>query len=121
MIKKGAIDSDCNGIEESNFQTSDFSAKPGDCFIWQIIVKNLGDKPACRVTVYDTVSAYTSLYENAVIHYEPAPGTGSCSVNAQNIQCNVGNPFDIDGDQDLEPYCLKAGEYSEIRFGVKIK
>ena len=121
VVKKGAIDSDCNGIEESSFQISDFSAKPGDCFIWQIIVKNLGDKPACHVTVYDTVSVFTSLYEEAVIHYEPAPGTGSCTVDAQNIQCNVGNPYDIDGDQTLEPYCLRAGEYSEIRFGVRIK
>jgi len=121
VIKKGAIDADCNGIEETIFQTSDFSAKPGDCFIWKIIVKNLGDKPACRVTVYDTISAYTTLYEDVVIHYEPAPGSGSCSVDAQNIQCNVGNPYDIDGDQTTEPYCLKAGEYSEIRFGVRIK
>ena len=121
VVKKGAVDSDCNGIEETNFHISDFSAKPGDCFIWQIIVKNLGDKHACRVTVYDTVSAFTSLYEDVVIHYEPAPGTGSCSVDEQNIQCNVGNPYDIDGDQTLEPYCLGSGEYSEIRFGVKIK
>jgi len=119
--KKGALDADCNGVEESQFQISDFSAKPGDCFIWQIIVKNQGSQPACRVTVYDTISMYTSIYDDVIIHYEPTPGTGSCSVDEFNIQCNVGSPYDIDGDETLEPYCLKSGEYAEIRFGVKIK
>ena len=120
--KKGAVDSDCNSIHDTGFSASDLSARPGDCFIWQIIVKNQGAESACRVTVYDTISSFTSLYEQAHIFYEPSPGgTGTCSIDGDNIQCNVGNPIDIDGKGDLEPFCLRPGDYAEVRFGVKIK
>jgi len=57
-----------------------------------------------------------------IVVSEPSPGgTSVCNINNQEIECQTGNPIDITKDNIPEPFCLRSGEKTEIRFRVKIE
>ena len=121
ITKLGALDTNCDSTPETGFVTGNLKALPGECVVWQLVVKNHGVETVCQVTVYDAAPSFTQLRGTPVIHSEPAPGgTGSCNVSDPDIECTLGNAIDINGDSTDESFCLRAGEQGEIRFGVKL-
>jgi uncharacterized repeat protein (TIGR01451 family) len=60
----------------------------GDSFDWNIVVDNTGDGNATDAVVTDTIASGLSINSATV----QAPGTGSCSVNGQDVECTVDVP-----------------------------
>ncbi|MBF0452428.1 MAG: hypothetical protein HQK75_17125 [Candidatus Magnetomorum sp.] len=124
ITKMGAIDTTCDSDMNSlnKFIASHFQAHPGECIVWQITAVNNSAEPVCKVTLHDKAPAFTFIQGAPIIYTQPDPGdTGFCSVNAEEMECCVGNPMDINKDGIMESHCLKSGERAEIRFRVEIE
>lgn len=121
LTKMGALDADCSGSPDTDFDLANIRAEPGDCVIWRISIENPGTEPVCSVVTKDAAPAFTSLAAAPFINSQPNPGGGSCSVNSDEFSCTIGNSVDIDGDSINEDHCLLGGEVAEVRFSVLIE
>ncbi len=49
----------CDGTVTTGFDVASVTAKPGDCIIYKVVASNKGNAPVNKVTLNDTVPAYT--------------------------------------------------------------
>ncbi len=121
LEKAGAPDLDCDETPDAAFATGGVIAPPGACVIWRLTASNLGQEPVCDVRLTDDAPEFTVLQGSPVIVSLPHLVGGSCSASGASILCQVGSPFDIDGDGGDEAHCLHPGESAEARFTVRIQ
>ena len=121
ITKLGGLDAACDGTADGSFQLNGIGAQPGMCVLWQLTVENKGTEEVCEVSLADEAPLYSTLFGNAVVVSEPAPGTGSCVQADGAVTCKVGNAIDISGDSVPELHCLRPGESASVRFGVQIE
>jgi hypothetical protein len=126
LDKQGALDADCNDQPDvdDSFSRDTVIAEPGDCVIWQIVISNLFTTNVCGVEIHDAAPTWTNVYNSgptrlpSVIDSPGATGPARCAITGDNIDCNVGDDFDIDNDGDLEQNCLLATQTAKVWFSV---
>jgi hypothetical protein len=121
LLKRVAIDKDCDGIADEDYSKTKVSPGNGQCLSWSLTVENSSDDTFCNVEVKDSAPKDISgLDVQPFIIEQPKPGAGSCEVDGQFFTCSVGNPVDMDGDGKKEEACLKSKEKAEIRYSVRL-
>ena len=121
LLKKQALDADCDGTADVAFSINLITtgAIPGACIRYQVTVTNTGTAPATDVEVTDATPAYT-VYDNGDGTNTPAgvavftkdggatyvPGTAPADGATGTITASVGT--------------LAPGQVATIYFGVKI-
>lgn len=129
LDKQGALDADCNDQPDvaGSFSRDTVIAEPGNCVIWQIVISNLHTTNVCGVEIHDSAPTWTDVYNSgptplpAVIDSPGATGPARCTITGDNIDCFVGDDFDIDNDGDLEQNCLLASQTATVWFSVQIE
>jgi hypothetical protein len=129
LDKQGALDADCNDQPDvvDSFSRDTVIAEPGNCVIWQIVISNLFTTNVCGVEIHDAAPTWTDVYNSgptplpSVIDSPGATGPARCAITGDNIDCNVGDDFDIDNDGDLEQNCLLATQTATVWFSVQIE
>jgi len=61
VIKRQALDADCDGAGLTAFSTAQQSADPGNCIVYEITVDNVGTSPATNTVINDTTPAFTTF------------------------------------------------------------
>lgn len=129
LDKQGALDADCNDQPDvpDSFSRDTVIAEPGNCVIWQIVISNLFTTNVCGVEIHDSAPTWTDVYNAgptplpAVVDSPGATGPARCVITGDNIDCTVGDDFDIDNDGDLEQNCLLATQTATVWFSVQIE
>jgi len=79
IIKKQAIDANCDGNPEGSFVTTPLNAKPGQCLAYQITLTNLGTQSITNATISDATPSFTTYVAGFTV-LSPA-GTVSAPAN----------------------------------------
>lgn len=129
LDKQGALDADCNDQPDvpDSFSRDTVIAEPGNCVIWQIVISNLYTTNVCGVEIHDSAPSWTDVYNAgptplpSVVDSPGTTGPARCVITGDNIDCVVGDDFDIDDDGDLEQNCILAGQTATVWFSVQIE
>ncbi len=61
VVKRQALDTDCDGAGLTAFSTTQQSADPGQCIVYEITVDNVGTTPATNTVINDTTPVFTTF------------------------------------------------------------
>lgn len=121
LLKRVALDKDCDGIADTNYSKTAVAPGNGQCLVWSLTVKNNSADTYCDIHVKDQAPRDVSTISiEAFILDQPEPGEGQCDMDGQRFSCKVGNAIDMDNDGTKETACLRSSETAEIRYGIKL-
>lgn len=107
--KQQALDTNCDGTEETAFTYALFTAEPGQCVIYQLTATNTGAELVKNVRIQDATPTYTSFNTTGGL---PQMSQGSL---AQAIaQGSTGQVIGVVGNLD-------AGASATLTFAIKIQ
>lgn len=107
--KQQALDTNCDGIEETSFTYALFTAEPGQCVVYQLIATNTGAEQVRNVRIQDATPSYTV--------FNTAGGLPIMSQGALASPITNGSTGSIIGFVGT----LDAGASASLTFGIKIK
>ncbi len=109
IVKKQALDNDCNGSPDAAFSLDSFAAEPGECVIYQLMAVNTGAETMQNVRIQDATPAYT--------HFITAGGLPILSQGALVAPVSDGGTGQVIGDMGSLP----AGDSATLIFGIEIE
>ena len=112
------IKTEAQALEAAEFEVNGTEAIPGEDYaVWQVIATNKGSDDAKGVIVVDAAPEFTELVNGSAIVKE-GEGVVADGITGAKIQFNVGEAATTgkDGGGKLSP-----GQFTEVRFVVKIK
>ena len=113
LLKKQALDTNCDGTVDMSFTTSDINtALPGNCLRYEITVKNNGSTSATNIVLSDATPAFTTFSTNGAM---TVTAPGGVSVTTNSVPAN-GSAGTISVTIDT----LAPGASAVLNFGVKI-
>ncbi|MDB6027107.1 MAG: hypothetical protein JWM68_3330 [Verrucomicrobiales bacterium] len=113
LLKKQALDLNCDGTNELAFTTSQINTGlPGNCIRYEITAKNNGSTLATNIIVSDATPSFTT-YNSAVPLSVVAPSPTVVTTNSVPVNGAAGT-ISVKLDQ------LAPGASAVIEFGVKI-
>jgi len=113
LLKKQALDTNCDGTVDMAFTTSDINtALPGNCLRYEITVKNNGSTSATNIVLSDATPSFTTFSTNGAISVIAPVGV---TVTTNSVPAN-GTAGTISVSLDT----LAPGASAILNFGVKI-
>ncbi len=113
LLKKQALDTNCDGTVDMTFTTSDINtALPGNCLRYEITVKNNGSTSATNIVLSDATPAFTTFSTNGALSVVAPVGV---SVTTNSVPAS-GSAGTISVTIDT----LAPGASAVLNFGVKI-
>jgi trimeric autotransporter adhesin len=94
LVKKQALDADCNGFADSTFDTADLSngAVPGACIRYEITAKNVGVSEVLDLVVSDATPVHTTYHavspaaaSSGTVTAPSAGDSGTIQVSADTL------------------------------------
>ena len=105
--KMQALDAGCAGPTGATvYASSNVSAKPGQCVLYQITVTNVGSSAATAVVVSDSTPTYTTLSSAATTTVGTIAAGGPALGATGTVTANIGT--------------LNAGQSAVVTFGVQV-
>ncbi len=69
LTKVVAVDTQCDGVEDSAFaESQSVQVEPGQCLIWQVVAQNQGTADAYKVVVTDPVPPFTTFEDGSLMY-----------------------------------------------------
>ncbi len=113
ILKQQAPDSNCDGIADSVYVTSEFQVNPGACVMYRLTATNKGAVPVNNVRIDDAAPSFTTFYHNGTVPNVSA-GNRAGGVDGQDGTITGGS---INGSPSVT---LQAGESLILNFGVRL-
>lgn len=113
VLKRQALDANCDGTPEGSFTTAQLQADPGQCIVYEVTAVNTGTANATDVRIIDTTPAFTTLESSSA----PAPTSTGGDAAANTVTA----PADeATGEVVSQHGILLPGANAALRFTVQI-
>ena len=109
LLKEQALDTNCDGTEDTAYTTGILSAKPGQCVVYRITATNDGSVDVTNLVINDTVPVYTTLSA------APAPSNDG-TVGTIGGSTTAGSTGSISNTVGT----LSPNAVARLKFGVKV-
>lgn len=80
LAKRQAVDAACDGTADGAFVSTALTAKPGQCLIYEVTLRNLGTQPITNASISDTTPTFTRYVGSSAVT-EPAGNVSSAPAD----------------------------------------
>ena len=80
LAKRQALDAACDGTADGSFVSTALTAKPGQCLIYEVTLRNLGTQPITNASISDTTPTFTKYVGSSAVT-EPAGNVSSAPAD----------------------------------------